>query len=598
MPATASSAAAPPAARLDASTLLWLLVAFSAVTLYPPGDVIATIRHLRVPDTDDAMRLVEARDLAAGQGWFDNVQARFLPPLGIASHWSRLVDAPIAGLILLLTPLLGRSLAEGVTLAIWPPLLFGVYGAVLFTGVRRTFGPRAAVLALLAATQTFGVTVQFAAGRIDHHGLQMIAILAMSLCLIRGGRAAGIGAGALAALSLAIGLEGLPSVALGALFVVGDWVLRGRVALPGFLGFGLGLGLAAPILFGAQTAPGLWSATACDALSPPWLWLAAGGAAAALACAGLDRRLGSIPARLACVAAIGIVLLGGFAALFPVCLGGPFPGMTPLVRDRWLLAVNEMSSVGKFVARGQWEVLVYYPVLALAALAASWAVLRGMQAHRRAHAVAALMLWPGLVIGWFQFRGIYVASGLIPLVAGPVLDRALGCAADRAAALRLRAGLAALAFGLVSTAWMIPAALGGLFQDGGRKAAEQNAFACLADTAVAPLAALAPGTVLAPIFMGPAILMLTPHAVVAAPYHRAIPGLTAALEGLGGIEADLRRQVEAHGVRYLVACLSQPAADLRGETAFATRLARGETRADWLEPLPLDGSVLKVWRVR
>jgi hypothetical protein len=596
MAATASFPARKPA-RLDAGTILWLLVLFCAVTLYPPGDVIETIRHLRVPDTDDAMRLVEARDLAAGQGWYDNVQYRFLPPGGVPSHWSRLLDAPLAGLLLVLTPLLGSGLAEGIVAAFWPPLLFVVYAAVLWTGVRTTFGKRAAVLALLAATQTFGVTVQFAAGRIDHHNLQMIAILGMAIGLIRGGGRAGAGAGALAALSLAIGLEGLPSVALGALFAVGDWVLRGRPALPAFLGFGIGLGLAAPLLFGAQTAPHLWGATACDALSPPWLWLAAGGGAAALACAGLDRRVGSVGGRLAAVAATGAVLVGGFALLFPVCLGGPFPGMTPLVRDRWLLTVNEMSSVPKFLAGRRWEVLVYYPVLALAALAATWAAFRGPAAHRRAYGVAALLLWPGLVIGWFQFRGIYVASGLIPLVAGPALARGLALAADRAAAPRLRLGLAALGVGLVSTAWMIPVVVAGLIRDGGDTSATAASFACQADDAVTPLAALPPGTVLAPIVMGPSILMRTPHAVVAAPYHRAVPGLTAAIEGLGGSEGDLRRQVAAHGVRYVVACRVRPEADLDGP-AFATRLMRGEAQADWLKRLPLGGDVLAVWRVR
>lgn len=597
MPATATIPATAPATRFDARKILWLVVALSAVALYAPAEVIETVRHLKVPDTDDAMRLVEARDLAAGQGWFDMIQHRFLPPAGVASHWSRLVDAPIAGLMLVLTPLVGQSLAEGITLAFWPPLLLCLYGAVLFHGVRRTFGSRAALLALLTATQTYGITIQFAAGRIDHHGLQMIAILAMAAGLIRGGRAGGLAAGALAASSLAIGLEGLPSVALGAAFVVGDWVLRGRPARAAFLGFGIGLGLAAPLLFAAQTAPHLWTATACDALSPPWLWFAGGGLAAALACAGLDRRLVAVPGRLACIALIGAVLIGGFAIVFPVCLGGPFPGMTPLVRERWLLMVNEMASLPRFVARGMWEGLVFYPVLALAALTATWAAFRGTPAHRRAFAVAALLLWPGVVIGWFQFRGTYVASGLIPLAAGPVLDRAFRHAADRHATVRLRAGLAALAIGLVSTAWMIPAALGTLLQDGSRKAAETRAFACLADEASVPLAALPPGIVLAPIFMGPAILMRTPHAVVAAPYHRAIDGLTAAIEGLGGSEADLRRHVAALGVRYLVACRAQPAADLDGP-AFATRLARGEVQADWLEPLPIDGDALKVWRVR
>src|SRR6185437_16365893 len=69
--------------------------------------------------TDDAMRLVEVRDLIAGQGWFDLVQHRLDPP-GLAMHWSRVVDAPLAGLILLLRPLLGGHGAELATLVLWP----------------------------------------------------------------------------------------------------------------------------------------------------------------------------------------------------------------------------------------------------------------------------------------------------------------------------------------------------------------------------------------------------------------------------------------------------------------------------------------------
>ena len=36
--------------------------------------------------TDDAMRLVEVRDLIAGQGWFDLMQHRLDPP-GVSMHW-------------------------------------------------------------------------------------------------------------------------------------------------------------------------------------------------------------------------------------------------------------------------------------------------------------------------------------------------------------------------------------------------------------------------------------------------------------------------------------------------------------------------------
>ena len=75
-----------------------------------------------VNDTDDAMRLVEVRDLLAGQGWYDLTQHRLDAPYGASMHWSRLIDAPIAGLILLLRPLLGVG-AETAAAYVWPLLM-------------------------------------------------------------------------------------------------------------------------------------------------------------------------------------------------------------------------------------------------------------------------------------------------------------------------------------------------------------------------------------------------------------------------------------------------------------------------------------------
>jgi len=51
--------------------------------------------------TDDAMRLAQVRDLLAGQSWYDLTQWRMNVPFGLPMHWSRLIDAPIAGLILI-----------------------------------------------------------------------------------------------------------------------------------------------------------------------------------------------------------------------------------------------------------------------------------------------------------------------------------------------------------------------------------------------------------------------------------------------------------------------------------------------------------------
>ncbi|GJD34738.1 hypothetical protein [Methylobacterium aerolatum] len=585
-------ALAMPASRINPTAFLWLLVAIGLVTMNAPADISATLHHLRVPDPDDAMRLVEVRDLVDGQGWYDLVQRRFGPPVGIPSHWSRLVDAPLAGLILTLTPLTGRPLAEGAAALLWPGLLFCLYAVVLFRGVRATFGARSALIALVVATQTLGVTIQFAAGRVDHHDIQLIAILGLAFAMIGGGARGGAVAGALGALSLAVGLEGLPFLAAAALFLAADWILRGRPALAAFTAFGAALGLCAPVLFGAQVSPALWGRTACDALSPPWLFLAGGGLAIGLSCMALDRHLQRRTSRFLALTGLGTLLLGGFALLFPVCLGGPFPGMTALVRDHWLLKVNEMTDAATFVARGQWEALAFYPVVLLATLVATRLAFRGP--HRRFWAVASALLWPGLVLGLEEFRGLYVVSGLVPLVAGPFIGEALRRASMRSLP---SVGRIALAAGLVSTVWIAPIALGETLFPAARTANDPaGATACLGDGALAPLAALPPGTVLAPIFMGPAILLHTPHAVVAAPYHRAVPEIAAALRGLGGTEGDLRRETRTHGVRYLATCAGRPADDLQAETAFATRLTRGEAKAGWLKPLT-DAGPVKVWQV-
>src|ERR1700750_651476 len=52
-------------------------------------------------DNDSLLRLVEGRDMLAGEGWFDLHQYRMGPEGGFVMHWSRLVDAPLAAIILL-----------------------------------------------------------------------------------------------------------------------------------------------------------------------------------------------------------------------------------------------------------------------------------------------------------------------------------------------------------------------------------------------------------------------------------------------------------------------------------------------------------------
>ena len=77
-------------------------------------------------DNDSTLRLVEVRDLIAGQGWFDLHQYRMGLDDGLLMHWSRLVDAPIAAIVLAVRALTGSQAAgETAALIIWPFILFG-----------------------------------------------------------------------------------------------------------------------------------------------------------------------------------------------------------------------------------------------------------------------------------------------------------------------------------------------------------------------------------------------------------------------------------------------------------------------------------------
>ena len=70
------------------------------------------IHGLGLGDTDDNMRLAQVRAWLGGQGWFDLRQYKLDPPAGANIHWSRIVDLPIAGLILAARPFVGNAAAE------------------------------------------------------------------------------------------------------------------------------------------------------------------------------------------------------------------------------------------------------------------------------------------------------------------------------------------------------------------------------------------------------------------------------------------------------------------------------------------------------
>jgi hypothetical protein len=116
----------------------------------------------------------------------------------------------------------------------------------------------------------------------------------------------------------------------------------------------------------------------------------------------------------------------------------------------------------------------------------------------------------------------------------------------------------------------------------------------------ARLAQLSKGVVLAFIDAGPFILMETPHAALAAPYHRNIRGNAAMLDIFLGPASEAQKRLAALGVDYIAFCPGSPERYNYAAAApdgLAATLARGEV-PDFLERVPLDGTNLAVYRAR
>ncbi len=551
--------------------------------------------------TDDAMRLVEVRDLIGGQGWFDLIQYRLDPP-GLAMHWSRIVDVPLAGLILLLRPLLGSHGAEAVTLMLWPTLLLGaalllvaaIAGRMVDGIHRHTVQIAAIMLAALAAP----ALIHFRAGAIDHHNAQMVLLLGLLFLLsgIERSRADAAMAGLVAALSLAIGLEMLPAIAAACLATLGLLIWRGRDVSHQVGLFGATLAGSSIVLAGVLLPA--FGAPVCDAFGAPFLLLAAGGGAILVIVAAADRWHSSRRARIAAAVIPGAMLLAVFFALFPGCVASPYATVDPLVTSVWLDHVAETVSLPTMLQLEPQKIPGFYGFPVLSLVLASVAMVRNSSGRRWRWIIVVATLAALVGTSIWEMRGAAAAA----LVAAPVLPASLGSlwpARDPGRRL-LIAALVASPATFAAAGLAARPLIDRLAQPTWAMAVQDASSSCRAVSSLLPLARLARGRVIAPIDLGPGILVATDHSVFAAPYHRNNDGNRAMLDLMLADPMAARQMLAKHRVDYVVVCagsLEQADFVRLAPDGLAARLGRGET-PDFLEPVRLDpAGQLAAWRV-
>ncbi len=546
------------------------------------------------PDGDDIMRLVQVRDLLAGQGWFDLHQYRLGPGGGILMHWSRIPDIPI----LLLTSLFDLFLPSDTALAwaitVWPPVsLLIVLGGLALAARNLGDGKLLVFTFIIALFVLFG-HYRFLAGAIDHHNLQMgFLALAVGASLDRRVSPRNmILSAVMLSLSVAVGAELYPFVAVLCAFHAVDWAVRGAAIRNGTLAFGAALAGAIAVCFFGTVPQAAWGRVYCDALSSiTFLALAIGGGGLAL-CAAFLSGYGRL-IRFAGLAAIGAACAGLFLLRGPQCLSNPLDVLTPDMREVWFEKIIEARPL--FDQRGgRWPFVAYAIGPSLVGFGVSVA---GLLRRRdvRTNLMFAMLLALGLILMLYQTR-FYVFGSLLAIIPCALWARDAYVAGRKEGGRRtvylLALALSNPMFWALPVMLVLPSsapAIGG----------EQT---CLSDETRAALDSVPPGMILSDSNAGAALLEMTPHSVMYANYHRDIAGISASIEAFGLPPEKVPALLAENQVDYVLFCpnagQNTTFTELR-PGGFLARLAAGEVPG-WLqpvEPLPEDEASGRLYRV-
>ncbi len=604
--------------------ITWLIISAAYF-----ADYSSAMHYMALGDTDDNMRYLQVRDWLAGQSWWDLRQHRLDPPLGANIHWSRLVDLPIAGLMLFFRLFVSDARADQIALGIAPLLpLLPLMLSLAFLARRLAEGGHGWFIAMLLPLGAEMGLSMFMPMRVDHHGWQL-ALTTITLAglvdrkWVRGGIIAGIASAA----SVVIGMEMFVYLAGAGGIIALRWVFKEGAARR-MRPYALALGGTTAIGY-AGFASNANRLPMCDALSPVWTSIL-------ILAAGILLLLSSLPlrhwtARLAAGALGGAIIIGFAWINWPGCLTGAYQIPVEL-QAKWLVYIREAKPITAQPAN-VWVPVMAIPIAGMAsALIGCWLVRRDRE-RLWAWGTAALMIAFSIALCFWQIRAGPAAqllaiaplacmlwSLLARLFTGPGSWR-------RMAALPglLVLGSAACAYPLyplLSPYWpdeddeapadlkTQPSATAPVRKPAATSVKTRNqALAppqngaknitntpktssnarCRAQPALAALDELPPATIFTMVDLGPRLIAMTHHSAIAGPYHRNSKAILDIHHAMDGTPDMFRSIAAAHGATYLLVCPGFPEGSIyqqRSPKGFYARLMRGE-KFSFLAPVKL-----------
>lgn len=590
------------------SYALTFLLAFIVYGLQQGSFVKDIFLYLHLLGNDDVMRLASVRDLIAGQAWYDTTQYRVLPPEGVSMHWSRYIDGTLAGLIIVFSWLFSSDVAEKIVVSIWPLMLFILYLWLIGSTARSVFGTPAACYTLIAAgfLPYFSTNI-FNFGRIDHHNIQVIAIVGICATLVLRGspRVLGMLGGGIAAISLAVGLETILFIGCAGLILTGRYILDQPGSSAHLAAFGASAGIFSPLLFAGQTAPSLWGVAQCDMLSLPLIFATTGAAVFCITLGLVATRFRSKQSRT--ILTLGLVIIIG-SVLFPHlrdCISGPYSTLPPEVQAIVIGGIIEAVPISQLISVAPFIGLSLILPLFLVTIFAGGYFLFGNSDNGieyRGIGTLSMFLLLGLLSAQIQVRAAIVGYSILPIGFGFVVWKISATKLGNSRALKgtLIFGFGALVLSLHLIAFTIVSII--RLIDITPQIPKNNISTatttiedkqCLHAKSLVELNKLNPAMLLVPFNYGARILVSTHHSTATAAYHRNGDAMANGVIPYLGSGREMLKVLQKYKVDYVIVCQNQL---FGSKESIGTKLSQSKAPA-WLKLQRPSPAELFVWRV-
>ena len=543
-----------------------------------------------VQDIDDIARRLQIADLLRDGEWHDLKWPFLAMPEPYVSPWSRLVDLPYVLVTWLFQPALGQDAAFEIARFVVPLLWLIAYAWLAVRLIREILGEQPSLPQIgAAAVASLFAVIEFMPNRVDHHNVQIVLLLALCLGIVSKHRFAGILVGVASVLSIAVGLECAPYIALALAGVAIHAALAPNstmVARLSLTGWSL---LAFTLPAGLLLTGGAIFQTQCDALSAPW---ASALIAAGVVAAGAPiiwKRLGlhSPTARLGVLVAGALVVLGVLWTAFPECHAGPYTMINETAHTYWISnVIQEKGPAGAF-ARGENLLVLIFMVL-LALTLGAW---MNPKTYRSPVLILLLIATLGTLLTAWQMRNFKFPAALLPLFLPLFIERVReDGGARRAIAVLLPPALLLASFAL-------------LVKPTGRALTlidYMEGDACR-DADLASLETLPASRIMAPLGLSLTLAEYisdtgSPHKIAAMPFHRASPGIERVFQTFALTNPELRKQALARYSYVAICTLPETSADPSAALLYAT-LSSSKGWPGLVEVSPITGSRLRLLEI-